>query len=90
MLVIQMSKYVNATVPTCCTDEGTRLAREKGWVLKADGKHGLRRVVASPVPLDVMQSDAIQVRACVCVQRLHNDGWTPLIGCLRDSAKGQG
>ncbi|KAK9834964.1 hypothetical protein WJX81_000129 [Elliptochloris bilobata] len=52
------SKFIG---PTYSKDEAERNAREKGWTVKADGKKGYRRVVASPAPLQVLEARAIQV-----------------------------
>jgi len=38
------------------------LVQEKGWVVKADGDKGFRRVVASPAPLQVLEARAIKAR----------------------------
>lgn len=39
----------------------SRLTREKGFTFKQDGKHGIRRVVASPAPLKILEAAAIKV-----------------------------
>ena len=45
----------------CCAEEADRLAKEKQWVMKADGNYGFRRVVASPKPLDILESRPVEV-----------------------------
>ena len=42
---------------------GARLAREKGFTVKADGGKGFRRVVASPSPQEIVEARAIQACA---------------------------
>ena len=39
--------------------EALRLAREKHWVVKEDAGRGWRRVVASPMPVDIVEKKAI-------------------------------
>lgn len=52
------TKFVGATYPEY---EAYRLAEERGWTVKKDrGRGGLRRVVGSPEPLDIVNSDAIR------------------------------
>jgi carbamate kinase len=54
--------------PVYEADEGLRLAAERGWTLRPDGG-GLRRVVGSPLPLDIVELAVITrlVRAGVLV-----------------------
>ncbi len=40
-------------------EEAERLAREKGWVFKRDPRGGYRRVVPSPRPIRVLESDTV-------------------------------
>ena len=40
-------------------EEAMRLARERNWAVKEDSGRGWRRVVASPDPLEVVESDVI-------------------------------
>ena len=37
-----------------------RIRRERGWVLKKDSKRGWRRVVPSPLPLEIVERDTIR------------------------------
>ena len=46
--------------PVFETDEGERLARDRGWALVPDGT-GVRRVVASPEPRDIVELNAIRL-----------------------------
>lgn len=39
--------------------EAKKLAREKGWTVKEDAGRGWRRVVASPLPVDIVERKAI-------------------------------
>lgn len=41
-------------------EEAKRYSDERGWAMKADSKRGWRRVVASPIPLSVVNSDTIK------------------------------
>jgi carbamate kinase len=40
-------------------EEAERIAKERGWVFKPDPRGGYRRVVPSPMPIDVLESDVI-------------------------------
>ncbi|MCB2199860.1 carbamate kinase [bacterium] len=52
------TKFVGSTYPEY---EAYRLAEERGWTVKKDrGRGGLRRVVGSPEPLDILNADAIR------------------------------
>jgi carbamate kinase len=46
--------------PFYSTEEGERLARERGWVMTADADRGQRRVVPSPRPLEIVELDVIE------------------------------
>lgn len=50
------TKYVG---PFYKADQVEKL-RERGWVIKEDPGRGFRRVVASPMPLDVIEKDTIK------------------------------
>lgn len=39
--------------------EATKLARQRGWVMREDAGRGWRRVVASPKPVDIVEKKAI-------------------------------
>jgi carbamate kinase len=41
-------------------DEAARLERERGWQLVEDAGRGFRRVVASPVPLDIIELPSVR------------------------------
>ncbi|MFO6299412.1 carbamate kinase [Rahnella selenatireducens] len=49
------TKYIG---PVYTREQSAALAAEKGWAMKADGQH-FRRVVASPQPLSIIETDAI-------------------------------
>jgi len=56
--LLNPTKFVGSTYPEY---EAYRLAEERGWVVKKDkGRGGLRRVVGSPEPLEVLNADAIR------------------------------
>jgi carbamate kinase len=40
--------------------EAKRFARERGWVVKKDANRGWRRVVPSPLPLEIVEKDTIK------------------------------
>ncbi len=39
--------------------EAEKLSKERGWLMKPDPRGGYRRVVASPMPRDVLESDIV-------------------------------
>lgn len=41
-------------------EEAERFARERGWVVKKDANRGWRRVVPSPMPISVVESEIIK------------------------------
>jgi carbamate kinase len=43
--------------------EAAQLERERGWAMVADSNRGRRRVVPSPVPLEVVELDAVRALA---------------------------
>ncbi|WJV64015.1 carbamate kinase [Pectobacteriaceae bacterium C52] len=51
----QPTKYIG---PVYQQEQAETIRREKGWIMKADGGH-FRRVVASPQPQRIVESDAI-------------------------------
>jgi carbamate kinase len=54
--------------PFYSEERARSLERQRGWTLHSDAGRGWRRVVASPVPLDVLELDAI--RALVEAQKI--------------------
>ena len=50
------TKYVG---PYYTEEEAKRLMREKDWAIKPDPRGGWRRVVPSPVPIDIIEKDVI-------------------------------
>lgn len=59
------TKYIG---PVYSEAQAKALAAEKGWVFKADGSY-VRRVVPSPQPKRIVESDAITA----LIQRDHGD-----------------
>ena len=56
-------KFKNPSKPIgafCSEEEAKRLMAEKGYVMKEDAGRGWRRVVASPMPLEIIELDAIR------------------------------
>lgn len=41
-------------------EEATKLAKDKGWLLKEDSNRGWRRVVPSPKPIKILEADTIK------------------------------
>ena len=41
-------------------DEAENISKEKGYIMKEDSGRGYRRVVPSPVPIDIVEKDAIK------------------------------
>ncbi|MBF0298790.1 MAG: carbamate kinase [Oligoflexia bacterium] len=52
--------FTNPTKPVgsfYTEEESKKLIAERGWVIKQEGKKGFRRVVPSPVPIDIIEKD---------------------------------
>ncbi len=55
--------FTNPTKPIgtfYSAEEAKQLAKERGWVMKEDSGRGWRRVVASPVPTDIIEMASIE------------------------------
>jgi len=46
--------------PFYSKEEAERLHEEKGWIMKEDAGRGWRRVVPSPIPLDIVEKEVIK------------------------------
>lgn len=46
--------------PFYSKEEAERLQQEKGWIMKEDAGRGWRRVVPSPIPLDIVEKKVIK------------------------------
>ena len=61
-------------------EEAKALAEEKGWTVKEDAGRGWRRVVASPVPVEIVEIDAVkQLMAAGLVPITVGGGGIPVI-----------
>ena len=47
--------------PFYSKEEADKLSQEKGWVMREDAGRGWRRVVPSPIPLDIVEKDVINM-----------------------------
>ena len=58
------SNFSNPTKPIGAfytKDEATKIALEKGYTMKEDAGRGYRRVIASPLPIDIIEKETIKV-----------------------------
>ncbi len=46
--------------PFYSKEEAEKLQKEKGWIMKEDAGRGWRRVVPSPIPLDIVEKEVIK------------------------------
>jgi len=46
--------------PFYSKEEAEKLQQEKGWIMKEDAGRGWRRVVPSPIPLDIVEKNVIK------------------------------
>ena len=54
--------FLNPSKPIgsfCSKEEAENIAKEKGYIMKEDAGRGYRRVVPSPLPIDIIEKDAI-------------------------------
>lgn len=51
-------KYIG---PYYSEEEAKRMMAERKWIMKPDPRGGWRRVVASPLPLDIVEIDAVRI-----------------------------
>src|SRR6478735_7338865 len=49
--------------PFYSAEQGEQLERERGWAMVSDANRGYRRVVPSPLPLEVVELSAIRLLA---------------------------
>lgn len=47
--------------PFYSREEAEKLSAEKGWIMKEDAGRGYRRVVPSPIPLDIIEKEVIKM-----------------------------
>lgn len=47
--------------PFYSKEEAEKLSAEKGWIMKEDAGRGYRRVVPSPIPLDIVEKEVIKM-----------------------------